>query len=267
MKYSKREKYYDVAVGYFRGDLNLLFQRLNYYLIATAFLIGGFITLIANSISKTGSLDIGPLDWYIYIIAAVGFIISLVFGVINYLNSLVIARIGIYIREIEKGKGLEDDNKPFNKMKVIGEKTAFSVLYILNVYLQTLAYPFGVKTFGYFETKDIFKKNDDSFIQMAPHTWLIPMFFLGIWSIILIYISFDPPTRSLVYGLYSSINSLVFVIMMSFYINYSNDSKKRKTLYLIFLVLLTFWFINQYMAIFHLAYLDYIPFSCIPLFR
>lgn len=159
------EKAYSTVTDYRAGERDLIFERLNYFLVATAFLATAYAALVAE-VWNHPSTTIIYLAW---LINGVGFYLSIFFAVINSLNSKILMRLDNYIRSLETGS--IDVFEPFTYIhdKVIQQ--VFDVDFNGNA-LCFIAGPFS----GLFEfIKNPFN-NHDPFI-----TYFVPLGFAGFW--------------------------------------------------------------------------------------
>jgi hypothetical protein len=177
---------------------SLLFQRLNYFLVAIAFITAAFSTLLVNYLNHIGNPALFIIS---LIVAFAGFFVSWSFIIINYHNSLIIREINLYVERVEK----EIQDGTF-----LSESLPHS--FLINSILRnrepnpgclgSLTIPFrGLTPIWDLIIWDliarIFKKNRKSRnIDMpAPTTWLIPFGFAVIWiAVIGLFI----PTESLI---------------------------------------------------------------------
>lgn len=173
----KYEVAYRTAVEHNWNSIGWLFQRLNFFLIATAFLITAFVA----------SLSYGPIS---LALCGTGLALSLVFTILTYHNTKIIAGISEYIRELES-KNPEDDvpetELPSLKTVEIVNKLMvgqgpwtliWELLCEIRAYL--LVYVFRKSENGYTEDVNRVKRS------IAPHTYAIPLFFFLVWLALLL---------------------------------------------------------------------------------
>jgi hypothetical protein len=98
---AKDNEVYRTAVESMRHLESLLFDRLNYFLAGSAFLVTAYAAL-AVSIKHWSPFN--PILLLTYLVNATGFYLSIFFAVINYLNSRIIGTIQQAIIDIESGK-------------------------------------------------------------------------------------------------------------------------------------------------------------------
>jgi len=167
------ETAYNKAVEVRHRDIGLLFQRLNFFLIATAFLIAAFATVLTvGTDSKLIRVD--------YALTLVGFVFSLVYATTNYLNTRIIRKINDYIRELE-GRDfsaiVEQGQGPYQRIDEIAQqemKRGKRLLLDMLISALTLVYnPRGTAR-----------------ESVADHTYLIPLLFAGVWLGLFIWLFF-----------------------------------------------------------------------------
>lgn len=111
------EPIYKEASELVRHQEQLLFQRFNYFLLSTSFLLIGFITLAVNTINWIGVTN-STLMYLAYFMCAVGIFFSWVFTAINLRNSHILNRFYEYVEKLEdtiteNGKWLEMGGFPY----------------------------------------------------------------------------------------------------------------------------------------------------------
>lgn len=165
---------YKTALQLREGEMNRLFQRVSFFLIGTAFLIAALVALVT---SKGFAYSI-PLNVFAYLLTSVGFGLSVLFTLSNYINDRIIRIIWELIKDIEAG------NLPspsviiwFNKkIEEDGQSPPKFILKLFHDLCNALCHPFpDGKT-----SKHI----------SVPHTWLIPLGFVFFWLGAIIVISF-----------------------------------------------------------------------------
>ena len=90
---------YKTALQLREGEMNRLFQRVSFFLIGTAFLIAALVALVT---SKGFAYSI-PLNVFAYLLTSVGFGLSVLFTLSNYINDRIIRIIWELIKDIEAG--------------------------------------------------------------------------------------------------------------------------------------------------------------------
>jgi hypothetical protein len=172
---------YQESGTYVRQHESMLFQRLNYFLVAIAFLVAGFVELAVNSAQHdSNTLRIGLT----VLVGTTGFVISWFFTAINYFNGTTL------INAYEFAEQVEDDlfNNTFDL-----SQTKRLYRHINKELLASGRFKFDLKTLLYdcivasirieFNTKEREPR--------APHTWIIPFCFILFWLAALsIYCSF-----------------------------------------------------------------------------
>ena len=88
---------YKTVIEYRSGERDLLFERLNYFLVGSAFLAAAYVTLAALK----PTTNYPALFYLAYLINGAGFYLSLFFAIVNNLNSKILGRLDLYIRELE----------------------------------------------------------------------------------------------------------------------------------------------------------------------
>jgi len=168
------ETAYNKAIETCNRDIKLLFQRVNFFLIATAFMIAAFTTLLTVGIdSRVVYLD------YVLSLAGLGF--SMLFATTNYLNTIVIRQIGQYILELESHdfntpliKGLE----PHQKIDQIVQKSMdrgkiWSLIFEMFVK--------GIWTL-------IMNPRESARTNIVSYSYIVPLFFAIVWLALFIFL-------------------------------------------------------------------------------
>lgn len=162
---------YNKAIEMIDRDIKLLFQRLNFFLIAMGFLLAAFATIFV--------VDESPeLITVKYIIVVVGFLLSLLFATINYLNTWIIWRIGQYIRELENQdfkELVEEGNQPYQRVNQI-VLDSMNRNHIFALTWEMIRSVWDV----------IFNPRKKAREGVADHTYIVPLLFAFIWVIIFI---------------------------------------------------------------------------------
>ena len=156
-KKDDRELFYNTAIKLQEREISLLFQRVNFFLISTAFLIGALAAFI---VSKRATVD---TFLFSILICATGFILSFIFTIANYTNARIIDELHLYLRRIEDNDVVAP---PYE-------------------YLDTVLNTFSDfdKLSDDFKKKYVAKLKLVNYTKTAPHTWLIPFGFIFIWII------------------------------------------------------------------------------------
>jgi len=165
---------YRTAIQLREGEMNRLFQRVSFFLVGTAFLIAALVALITSK----SFADSIPLKVFAYLLTSVGFGLSVLFTVSNYINDRIIRIIWELIKDIEAG------NLPspsviiwFNKkIEKDGQLPPKFILKLFHDLCNALGHPFpDGKTSEHIS---------------VPHTWLIPLGFVLFWIGAIIISSF-----------------------------------------------------------------------------
>jgi hypothetical protein len=171
-KFEDDELVYDKLVQRETREVGLLFQRFNYFLVGSAFLVTAFAALV-----------VGHCQILAGVIDTAGFYLSIFFASNNYLATRVIRRIDTYVCELETGKVKKEDKKAtFTKMKDFDKDTWVedfknSYWYLIRHLLCSLLYistspSQATEEYGFF------------------HTYLIPLGFSILWFILLVLLTF-----------------------------------------------------------------------------
>lgn len=164
---------YNKAVEILNRDTALLFQRLNFFLIATAFLIAAFATVLTVG---TGSILLN-ID---YILSAAGFVYSLLLAATNYLNTRIIWQIGEYIRNLEDkdfGDVVEQGQEPYKRIDQIvkgsmNRRTTFSLIPSMVGSVFTV----------------IGNPSKTARESVADHTYIVPLLFVVVWLALFVFL-------------------------------------------------------------------------------
>ncbi len=165
---------FDRFVDITNREISLLFQRLNYFLVGSAFLVTAYATLIASS---RGGLDDLQLN-LAYMINLAGFYLSLLFAFINYLNTQIIWNKDDKIRKLEEGPdGERKYFKAFTESRniVIG---IYDKKELGNNHLLIFGTMIKEAIDFTYDAKGTSKKG------LAPHTYIIPLGFWILWAIL-----------------------------------------------------------------------------------
>jgi len=159
-------------------EANLLFQRLNYFLIGSAFLVTAFSTLVAvEHFNLTG-----PNLTLAYMINLTGFYLSLFFSFINYLNTRIIWHKHKFIRDMESITEEKRENiKAFTKSEDILVEEIWNIE-LKDNYLILLSNMIK-ESFSF-----IFRTYKTSKQGLAPHTYWIPLGFTVFWLVVFLLI-------------------------------------------------------------------------------
>jgi len=162
----KLEEAYRTANQWREGETTRLFQRVNYFLIGTAFLISPLIVLILSTNFRRSL----ALILLAYLLILVGLGISLVFTVSNFLNDRIIRRIIKYIIELEDGTEV---NPNFVTVLINGNKKECLVQF-----LDTFCHEFWDAIIHFWVPAE---PSDPKHNGTAGLTWLLPSVFIIFW--------------------------------------------------------------------------------------
>jgi len=137
---------YEKGLEIRRHEVDLLFQRFNFFMVGMSFLVAAFAAIVASDPSD--KLRVIGLA-----IAVIGVLLSLGFSVINYFAARAITRFNDYLLTVELKVGLKD--RPFLRMLQLAK-----------------ARPFRDSHWHCF------------WHCAAPHTRLIPLGFSVFWAIV-----------------------------------------------------------------------------------
>ncbi len=155
--------YYEPGRQQLSHQSDLLFHRFNFFLTGTAFLITAFAIIVVSD-----RLDSDATDGHLLILAhavnAVGFYIALIFVIINYFMTKVIAELRRYVLDIEGGEYVGPPLTYIEgRLEDIKERPL--VCDFLRELGRLVWSPFGAG-----------ERNP------APHTWFIPLLFIIFWG-------------------------------------------------------------------------------------
>ncbi|MFC1944645.1 hypothetical protein ACFLX5_04045 [Chloroflexota bacterium] len=161
-------RHYEKAQKYLFDELDLLSRKLNYFLIATAFLVAAYVASVtsANEIQKLS-----------HAIASLACFISIAFFIVNYINARIVNIRSNYFRKIPKN--VKSNWSPFQMHKHLVDnlhgnskpKEWLKVKELSRYLWATAIRPFS-------------RTEED----MAAHTWVIPLilfiFWLVVWGVV-----------------------------------------------------------------------------------
>lgn len=153
------EKAYEKAMYLREGEVNRLFDRVNFFLAATAFLIGGISALLGGGMAP----QFLP---FFYLICTVGALLSIFFFVMNRHNAQIISDIDKYVKELEHNLVETGPMRPFHG---VGPLTKIGDLV-------------GSATPGWLTG-----------VGIGPHTWMLPAGFVLVWVVIPWILGSSPP--------------------------------------------------------------------------
>jgi len=163
---------YDKALEISKNMEDSLLQRLNFFLVGTAFLIAGLATLMAGD-TVTG-LNPGQLR-LAYIINALGLYLSLFFTVINFLNIEFLLCFGKYIRDLEKRVKERKDKLHITQLPPAAKAEA-----ILQSKIEGFPWRLLRRLFRQLHllVSDI---GEGAKGGKVHHTFVVPVIFVGVW--------------------------------------------------------------------------------------
>lgn len=173
---------YPVLIETNKTNITLLFQRLNYFFIATAFLIAGF----ASSYATARANELDDVLWIAYVLIGIGIIISLFFTVINYLNGRIIYEISKHIMKLEIldfESDITSKEAPSIKLRKITRSAVTGGMWKLLGELLSEIYYIGLVFVFQRKQLNNIRKAEKS---IASHVYLLPFGFTLSWIIILI---------------------------------------------------------------------------------
>ena len=164
---------YQECGGFVRQHESMLFQRLNYFLVAIAFLVAGFVELAASSTQHHANSLLAGLA---ILVGAAGFLISWLFTAINYLNGGTLTRAYVLAEHLEK-QLFVDKTSELAELKL-------PYRHMSDAIFESSEFRFGFKMFFYDSVAASFLHfnfNTDKGELRAPHTWIIPFYFTLFW--------------------------------------------------------------------------------------
>lgn len=175
-----------------KSETALLFQRFNYFLLGTSFLIAAFAAVIIAINSGNTTPDTPKLTYLAYIINMSGIWLSWTFAVINLLSVNVTYEFSSHLQRMELSLFNENILKtyPYTTIGEIQIKDQVSPEYVVSIgarlciLVQNMFYPKFRLT----------KKG-----KKAPlnHTWIIPAAFMILWAVIWIFVLPGKPSLSI----------------------------------------------------------------------
>lgn len=170
MTEAKWDSYRNYVAEQIRHEVSLVFQRFNYFLLMTSFLIVAFVTLITSQ-GLTLPLDYSSrLSWIATTIAAAGFLLSYSFSVVNWMNARLIHEMGLFLEKVDSGFSMPSFTSYVSHLV---PQHGFKFWYFF-----TIQYDLW-KSFGGFAR--LGRGKTASARDVAPHTWMTPMFFALVW--------------------------------------------------------------------------------------
>lgn len=159
----KLARHYEEAQHYFYNELDLLFKRFNFFLVATAFLAVAFVAVVTSG--GKGLIQLA------HAIAALASFLSIAFFVINYLNVKIVKIRSDYLRdEVPK---LDAKLSLFALHRRIGDYLDERIKKEINA--TQLLHDFLGDLWRLREPLELSKE------KPAVHTWVIPLVFYAFW--------------------------------------------------------------------------------------
>ncbi|MFH1638844.1 MAG: hypothetical protein ABIB93_00770 [Chloroflexota bacterium] len=150
-----------------------LFQRLNFFLLATTFIISALAAILASPVFFGHDTD-GRLILLSHFICGAGYYIAFFFTFINYLNARLLKKLSKYLDEKEKtGTRLPVLKEILAK---VVEKTCI---------LKQISYFFC-------DSRDVVFYPFRNRIHWPPYTWFLPLFFWVFWFLIWLFVLPEP---------------------------------------------------------------------------
>jgi hypothetical protein len=169
-----QDEIYKASLRLREGELNRLFQRVNFFLISTAFLIAALATLITSK----NFVESIPLQGFAYLLTVVGLSLSILFTASNYLNDRTIRKLW------EKIKDIEADYPPQPSLIIwLDTDTKNEKLKLTKVICELFEQLRSVRHHP-------FSALGGSKMVAVPHTWLIPFGFIFFWVGAIAFIPF-----------------------------------------------------------------------------
>lgn len=193
-KLVRKQIFYQESCNERRQYESMLFQRLNYFIVAIAFLVAAFV-----------QLALSRLIWLALFVGGFGAALSWLYTAINYHNARIMSKLVDDTANLEE-KFFNDKNDlyiyelPYSRMKITLSENKFKFDWC-TVLWDTIK---DIKISGFN------KQNTEGEVVLSPHTWMIPYSFVIFWLIALIlYISLYLTPY---YGLFLPMAFLVYVI-------------------------------------------------------
>lgn len=159
-------------------NVSLLFQRFNYFLLMTSFLMVAFVTIVLSSRFTADLSD--KYSVIALVIGIVGFSLSYLFSIINFMNVKIIHDMGLFLRKVISSGNI--NTLPSFESHVSNRlvpQHRFRIKYLWSVYLNTIAFIFRTTLESPFV-----KTETAGYMDAAPHTWLTPILIAFVWMII-----------------------------------------------------------------------------------
>jgi hypothetical protein len=187
----KNKVVYKTAVDSAQHLESLLFDRLNYFLAGSAFLVTAYAALAVSVKHLSNYSSILRLT---YLVNGTGFYLSIFFAIINYLNTRVIGAIFSCIKNLEldniKDENLKAGNY-FNYQDAMVE-TVIADDFSHNTFLLIIGPLRGLWRF----LKQPFQHESKD--TEAPHTYMIPLALAAFWLVVF-FVVFSPQWYEILY--------------------------------------------------------------------
>jgi hypothetical protein len=155
-----------------KHEVSLLFQRFNYFLLMTSFLIIAYVTVIT---SQGFILDSSyKIYWIAQTIAVVGFILSYSFSLVNLMNARLIHDMGLFLENIRVCGYSSLPHFNYYVSHNLVPTHRFRITYFFRIH-----YHMWYAFIGFFSRST--QSEDAEYKDLAPHTWITPMFFAFVW--------------------------------------------------------------------------------------
>jgi hypothetical protein len=165
-------QFYTTAITILNHEYSLLFQRFNYYLIGTAFLVAAFATTMVGYHNGNSKPELQDLA---IILNATGIWLSYLFWYFDLMSTRVYQHLVDYVKQIEHSSYVYET--PLLKLEEIRNNYSMdkhaSFKIMLNIWILLCQF---------FR----FRNKDKEKMKLAPpnHTWIIPILFMVVWCLI-----------------------------------------------------------------------------------
>ena len=176
MKVDERTAY-TTAAQLYNKELDRLFQRVNFFLIGSSFLIVAFVTLLRSA------LCFGSFHYVLfYLVNMAGFLLSVFFTITNFRMALFLAKMLDYLGDLENPETAKQmfpyhRTKRFeNGLKKLGFCSLMSELVtalaqLVRIWCRPCRKPID----------KLCKRASEADELVAEHTWLVPFGFIHFW--------------------------------------------------------------------------------------
>jgi hypothetical protein len=174
---NNRQVFYQEACNRVRQHETLLMQRLNYFLIAIAFLVAAFVQLTLGS--SNGRVLLA------FLVGTAGILLSWAYTTINYYNAKNLKRVYVHAMDLEYkvyvNQHLNVSDLPQNYFYTQFFESGNFKAGLKLIFVDCLVGSVGIS----FNNK---KSNDpnESATLPGPHTWIIPYCFIIFWLLALL---------------------------------------------------------------------------------